>query len=112
MFNLQKLRIEKGLTQKDAAILLGCKQPNISAIENSGKNPTPEQVEILISKYGEGYVMSLYDNLREELDIKSQNELNLESAFQIMKKQAESLNKKDEQIDRLISLLENQLNKQ
>lgn len=36
---------------------------------------------------------------------------NFDLLLDIMKKQADSLSKKDEQIDRLITLLENQLNK-
>lgn len=114
MFDLQSLRKEHRITQKDAAILLGCKQPNISAIENDGKDLTEEQLNILIDKYGKENVMRYYTESGivsdEHLHYGShKNELQI--AFEIMKKQADSLERKDQQIDRLITLIENSLNK-
>lgn len=104
MFNLQKLRTEKKLKQSDIADLLGCKQSNISAIENNGKNPTDEQLQILINNFGEEYIMSLFEETQSQT-----SEFN--SMLEIMKLQADSINKKDDQLSKLITIIENQLKK-
>lgn len=52
MFDLKRFRQAYGLTQKEFAEILSCKQPNISAIEKSNKDLEPSQIEALIKRYG------------------------------------------------------------
>jgi len=61
MFRLKDFRDKKGLSQKDIAVLLGCKQPNIAAIEKDEKDLTEAQLNILSEKYGKIYVMSFIE---------------------------------------------------
>ena len=61
MFRLKDFREKKSLSQKDVAVLLGCKQPNIAAIEKDEKDLTEAQLNILSDKYGKIYVMSFID---------------------------------------------------
>lgn len=56
MFRLKDFRKENKLTQNDIAILFDCNQSNIVAIEKDRKNLQPDQLNILINKYGEDYV--------------------------------------------------------
>jgi len=70
MFKLEKFRKENGnLSQKQIAEILGCRQPNISAIENDNKDLTPEQYAILFEKYGKDHVMSFVYNSEEANEI-------------------------------------------
>jgi transcriptional regulator with XRE-family HTH domain len=61
MFRLKEFRDKKGLSQNDVAILLGCKQPNIAAIEKDDKDLTDNQLNVLSEKYGKIYVMSFME---------------------------------------------------
>lgn len=53
MFDLKAFRNKVSLSQKELANLLGCGQPNISAMEKIKKDLEPAYKEILINKYGE-----------------------------------------------------------
>jgi len=66
MFRLKEFRDKKGLSQNDIAVLLGCKQPNIAAIEKHGKDLTTDQLNILNEKYGKIYVMSFMEQNRNK----------------------------------------------
>lgn len=74
MFDLKRLRKEKKLKQGDIADILQCGQPNISAIENEGKDLTPEQMDLLISKYGKEYILGFYSESSQSLISNSTNQ--------------------------------------
>ena len=107
MYNidLKLFRKHNGMNQADAAAYFECNQSFISLIE-TGRSTVPES---FISK------LLVDNNVKKdaliENDIYTNNESTLAAVLEIVKKQTESLAKKDEQIDRLITLLENQLNK-
>ena len=61
MFRLKDFREKKSLSQSDVAVLLGCRQPNIAAIEKDEKDLTDNQLNILSEKYGKIYVMSFIE---------------------------------------------------
>ena len=61
MFRLKDFRDKKNLSQSDVAVILGCKQPNIAAIEKDEKDLTENQLNILSEKYGKIYVMSFME---------------------------------------------------
>jgi transcriptional regulator with XRE-family HTH domain len=61
MFRLKDFREKKNLSQKDVAVLLGCKQPNIADNEKDEKDLTEAQLNIISDKYGKIYVMSFID---------------------------------------------------
>ncbi|MBD5223619.1 MAG: helix-turn-helix transcriptional regulator [Bacteroidales bacterium] len=52
MFNYKAFRKDVGLSQIDLAELLGCKQPNISAMEKTNKDLEASYEKILIDNYG------------------------------------------------------------
>ena len=68
MFRLREFRDKKGLSQNDIAVLFGCKQPNIAAIEKNEKDLTIDQLNILIEKYGKIYVMSFMEQNHNKND--------------------------------------------
>lgn len=104
--DLKLFRKQNGLNQVQAANYFSCDQSFISQIEN-GKSKIPDDFIVKI----------LNDNtiIKDALvEVESNDEV--ESArnrqlIEIINKQIESIKTKDEQINRLISLLENQLNK-
>lgn len=102
VLNLQKLRKSKHLKQNELGDLLGIKQAYMSELE-SGKKPIPQDI------YNK--IKSEFSDAEDFLEDVVDTEPTLIMAFEIMKKQADSLERKDQQMDRLITLLENQLNK-
>lgn len=49
---LQKARRQAGLTQKEAAALIGCPQQSISAAECTGKSPSIRMLQQMARVYG------------------------------------------------------------
>lgn len=109
---LKKLRIKEGLRQSDIALILEIKQSYVSDMEQGRKPISKDTIKKLNNYFGLTYSdTEQYESIASEPLSQIAGVTNIESAFEIMKKQADSLAKKDEQIDRLITLLENQLNK-
>lgn len=102
-FSLQKLRVSKRLKQSELGEILGIKQSYISDLEGGKKKLTPELLDLIKEKFGD----------IEEFYVESEDETkkNLETALGIINKQLEILQEKDRQLERFITLLENQLNK-
>lgn len=50
--NLKKLRIKKGVSQKELATAIGVSHPRISEIENGDGNPTLKTIEALAGYFG------------------------------------------------------------
>ena len=50
--DVKRFRQDFNLGQKDIAAVFGCKQANVSAIENGSRSITPLQIRLLIEKYG------------------------------------------------------------
>ena len=60
MYDLKSFRKSKKLNQSDIADLFSCVQSNVSDIERYKRDLTPDQLSILIDKYGEYEVMKYY----------------------------------------------------
>ncbi|MBD5585341.1 MAG: helix-turn-helix transcriptional regulator, partial [Clostridia bacterium] len=65
MFQYKAFRKEVGISQIDLAKLLGCGQPNISAMERTNRNLEAEQEKILRSKYGDD-IINRYSSFEPE----------------------------------------------
>jgi len=109
---LKKLRIKEGLKQSDIALILGIKQSYVSDMEQNKKPISNEAIKKLNKHFGINYSKK---ELQETIVSEPLQTIipvtNIEVAFEIMRKQADSLAIKDEQINRLITILENQLKK-
>ena len=102
-FNVQKFRNSKKLKQSEFGEILGIKQSYVSDIESGRKKITQDLLNKLTEKFGD---------ISEYYEDKTENEIStLKSALEIINKQIESIRTKDEQINKLINILENQLNK-
>ena len=117
MYNLKGLRRELGKKQSDIAQLFGCVQGNISAQERTNRNLSDEQMAILYSTFGEDVVNKYAQE--DEMHTSSIGDNNTINGFATHnstvnytenKELISLLHKKDEQIDRLLSIIEN-LNK-
>lgn len=53
MFRYKDFRKEVGISQNDLATLLGCRQPNISAMERTNRDLEPEHERKLKEKFGD-----------------------------------------------------------
>ena len=62
MFDLKSFRKKHKLTQKEVANILGCGQPNVSAIENGNRDLEPTQRATFVTLYGEKEV-SLFEGI-------------------------------------------------
>lgn len=101
-FNVQKFRTSKKLKQSEFGEILGIKQSYVSDIESGRKKITQDILNKLTEKFGD---------ISEYYEDQTENEIStLKSALEIINKQIDSIKTKDEQINRLITLLENQLN--
>ena len=101
---LKRIRLDNNLKQSDIADLLDVKQSYVSDMEK-GKKPISRSAEkIITEKYGAVSIVA-----SEPLPEYSTS--NIEKALKIISMQSESLSIKDEQINRLITLLENNMNK-
>lgn len=127
--DLQRLRHDYKLSQSELASILGCKQSNISTMENSSKPLSALNVKILIEKYGYEAISKYADATElppvsggsgsvEAVNSNVQNgdgnSITADATLiKVMKQQSDQnsaliseLAKRSEQIDRLISLLE------
>lgn len=114
-FDLKKFRAEKKLTQKQLAHVLGVEQSFLSNVER-GVSPFPDnQIETLAHHYGDLSSYITNKNKSEKVDTTSReaavlNDIIIPAAvFHIMQQQATSLEKKDAQMDNLITMLKGQL---
>ena len=119
MFRLKEFRTDNKLKQSDLRNILGCTQPTISQIEN-GRMPMPTNfIRILNEKFGkdiiEKYIepnttMALSDNGSTPIAGNGNHHINanatLEMAIKEISEQRKLVAKAQEQIDRLITLLE------
>ena len=62
MFDLKAFRRSLGLSQQELGDILGCGQSNISMKERTGQDPEPNQIEILIDRYGLEKVNQFYSS--------------------------------------------------
>lgn len=110
-FDLKSFRKRFGLKQIEVAQLFNCVQGNISAIETGKRGLEDYQARIISEKYGE-------DILREYLlpnGVVSQGNVNGDNIqgtnVTVHKTETDKLldllKKKDEQIDRLLGIIEN-----
>lgn len=104
--DLKKFRSDNKMTQIQAATYFGCDQSFISQIEN-GKSKIPD--EFITKLLADQLINSNSVVMEPELEYKKLT--SIDKFLDIMQKQADSLAVKDEQMNRLITLLENQLNK-
>lgn len=68
MIDLKRLRLEKGITQKELAQLLSCGQSFIANVENGRRDLPPVKIEILEKKFGD--ICSYITNDVEEIKSK------------------------------------------
>ncbi len=129
--DLKKFRHDYKLSQSDLATIFGCKQSNVSSLENSCKPLSKLFTKILIDKYGYEAISKYADktempatpsvNIEKNENKGSGNmqtgegiQINTDAALvEVMKMQADQntallaeLSKRSEQMDRLITLLE------
>ncbi|WP_106828147.1 helix-turn-helix domain-containing protein [Parabacteroides pacaensis] len=120
MFRLRQFRNDKGLKQSDLQELFSCTQPTISQIENGRISMPANYVRILIDKFGKE-VISEYE--QPEYNNASANDgsmavagngnhhinanTTLEMAINEIAEQRKLVAKSQEQIDRLLSIIEN-----
>lgn len=121
MFRLRQFRNDKGLKQSDLQELFSCTQPTISQIENGRIAMPANYVRILIDKFGKE-VISEYE--QPEYNNASANDGSMAVAgngnrvnsatdkfLDVIKLQQEQLSKSQEQIDRLLAIIENSIKK-
>lgn len=112
--DLKRFRADKKLTHVDLADLFGCNQNFISDIEN-GKKPMPVyKLEILKEKYGDitekdNPMMAEGNNIIQQSG-KGDNITQQQADGNTVNRFISLLEKKDEQIDRLLTIIE-KLNK-
>lgn len=127
--DLQKLRHDHKLSQSDLAELFGCKQSNISTMENSNKPLSLLNVRLLIERFGYDVIAkyaeagempqgatvnidmhktSVGNNNNGPVNTGNGNQTVSPDAglISVMQKQAEHITELLKQQDRLISLLE------
>lgn len=109
---LKNLRLSNQMKQSDMAKIIGIEQSYFSDMER-GKKPIPKDTVLKINKhFGLSYsTIEIIQAITSEPQPECKKQSQIEQFLELMQKQADSLSKKDEQIDRLITLLENQLNK-
>lgn len=119
MFDLKAFRQEKNLTQKDIARIFSCNQNFVSRIEN-GIRPIPkDKMDILsniygdISKYSRRTGTMLRDRETESAPAAkpagrtpAENPDTVAGMIELQKGYQQMLAKSQEQIDRLISIIE------
>jgi transcriptional regulator with XRE-family HTH domain len=93
---LKQIRLENGLKQSDIAELLGIKQSYVSDMEKGKKPISKNAADIITKKFGKTEV--------QNIDLGTN--MTIEIAISIIKQQSDSLTIKDEQISRLISIIE------
>ncbi len=115
--DLKQLRIEKNLTQREMAELFGCNQNFISDIETGKKALPPDKLAILKARFGDitRYItQEVQSQMAEGNNIIQQsakgNNITQHTDGNTVHKFISLLEKKDEQIDRLLTIIE-KLNK-
>lgn len=115
--DLKKLRADKKITQAYLGELFGCNQNFISDIENGKKTLPPDKFEILKDKYGDisAYITDKNQSmLADGNNIIQQsgkgNNITQQADGNTVNRFISLLEKKDEQIDRLLTIIE-KLNK-
>lgn len=116
--DLKKFRADRKLTQVDLGELFGCNQNFISDIENGKKTLPPDKLEILKEKYGDisAYITDKNQTmLAEGSNIIQQsgkgNNITQQADGNTVNRFISLLEKKDEQIDRLLTIIEQFNNK-
>jgi len=125
--DLQRFRHDYKLSQSDLATILGCKQSNVSTMENSDKPLSSLNIKLLIEKFG--YDVIAQYTLASELpagtsvnvdmsktEIKGNaapvqngdnNQMSADATLvQVMKQQSDQITRLLDQQERLIALLE------
>lgn len=107
--DLQRIRKEKKLSQKQIAEILNVPQSFISQVENM-KSPMPEYwISILVDKLNISDISNYEVELEEQ--IISQGFNDIDKFMELLKSRdsvfREIVQKKDEQIDRLLTIIEN-----
>ena len=64
--NLKKLRIKKGISQKELASAIGVSHPRISELESGTANPTLRTIEAIADYFGVR-ISRLFEDSREKL---------------------------------------------
>ena len=112
--DLKRLRIDKKLTQVELAELFGCNQNFISDIETGKKTLPPDKLAILKEKFGDitRYItQETQSQMAEGHNIIQQsakgNNITQHTDGNTVHKFICLLEKKDEQIDRLLTIIEN-----
>lgn len=115
--DLKKLRTDKKITQAYLGELFGCNQNFISDIENGKKTLPPDKFEILKEKFGD--ISAYITNKDQAMLAEGNNIIQQSGKGNNITQQADGntvnrfislLEKKDEQIDRLLTIIE-KLNK-
>lgn len=130
--NLKQFRKDYGLGQKDIAEIFGCKQNHVSSIENGTRALTPLHIRLLIENYGfdkiaqyatadelpskalvevnapviagnEGPVQAGNNN---SMEVPNDTAALVALMNKMLDQHEKQLQKRDEQIDRLIDILE------
>lgn len=130
--NLKQFRKDHGLGQKDIAEIFGCKQNHVSAIELGTRTLTPLHIRLLIEKYGFDVVAKyasasempgnpsvtvnapvITDNTapvqagnNNSMEMPNDTAALVALMHKMLDQHEKQLQKRDEQIDRLIDILE------
>lgn len=131
IMDLRQFRKDHHLSQNDVAEIFGCKQNHVSAIEVGTRSLTPLHIRLLIDKYGLETIAKYADpgelpqsqqpvvtvnapvvrTNSGQMQVGDGNEMKTSSAENdaVVERLLGILQKKDEQIDRLIALLEQKM---
>ena len=130
--NLKQFRKDYGLGQKDIAEIFGCKQNHVSSIENGTRALTPLHIRLLIEKYGFDKIAPyasadelpskplveinapvITDNTapvqagnNNSMEVPNDTAALVALMNKMLDQHEKQLQKRDEQIDRLIDILE------
>lgn len=102
VYDIRRFRVDKGIKQSELADILSVTQPYISEVEKGKKPLSKEAEEIILSMYPDFLTYKAEEEQSDDL---------VSNLIKIVDKQAEMLKQKDLQVERLIKLLENHLNK-
>lgn len=101
--DLRKLRDENNLKQSELANILGVKQPYISSIERGRYEISKEILERLKERFPE--IQNIKTNIREK-EVITVDESEAKNLMNIIAEQLQRIKEKDEQISRLLTLIE------
>lgn len=103
-YNLKRFRTDNNLKQSELADILGVKQAYVSEIEK-GRKPLSKDAEEILSMRFSDFQSYRTDESEQEVSVVSK-------LIHVIKSQQENISKRDEQIDKLISLLEKAIENQ